>query len=182
MVGSYSHFDAIYPARAVAKPPVPSRLQLSLTALRLAYTFQNQSHTLDDYLSRNPATGLLIARGDTILFERYQYGRTAADRMTSQSMAKTVVAMLVGIAIDEHAIRSVDDPADAYVPELAGTEPGRTPIRALPTIDHVPPRPGHGTRPLCDRRQGTCRGSDAVGAVHGDAARVRADAGSDGAG
>lgn len=131
MVGSYSHFDAIYPARAIAKPPVPRPLHPSLTPLSFAYAFRDQSHTLDDYLSRNPATGLLIARGDTILFERYQFGRTAADRMTSQSMAKTVVAMLVGVAIEEHAIRSVDDPADACVRELAGTELGRTPIRAL---------------------------------------------------
>lgn len=131
MVGSYSHFDAIYPARVVARSPAPRPLMPAASPLSLAYVFRGQPHTLDDYLSRNPATGLLVARGGTVLFERYQYGRTAADRMTSQSMAKTVVAMLVGIAVAEHAIRSVDDWADAYVPELAGTELGRTPIRAL---------------------------------------------------
>ena len=46
-------------------------------------------------------------------------------------MAKTVTAMLVGIAIDEGRIRSVDDPASAYVPALAGTEYGRTSLRHL---------------------------------------------------
>jgi CubicO group peptidase (beta-lactamase class C family) len=46
-------------------------------------------------------------------------------------MAKTVTAMLVGIAIDEGRIRSVDDPAAAYVPELTGTEYGRTSLRHL---------------------------------------------------
>ena len=46
-------------------------------------------------------------------------------------MAKTVTAMLVGIAIAEGRIRSVDDPAAAYVPELAGTEYGRTSLRHL---------------------------------------------------
>ena len=46
-------------------------------------------------------------------------------------MAKTVTAMLVGIAIDEGRIRSVDDLAAAYVPELAGTEYGRTSLRHL---------------------------------------------------
>jgi ABC-type uncharacterized transport system substrate-binding protein len=35
-------------------------------------------------------TGLLIARGDTILVERYQYARNDRHRFTSQSMAKTV--------------------------------------------------------------------------------------------
>ena len=46
-------------------------------------------------------------------------------------MAKTVTAMLVGIAIAEGHIRSIDDPAAAYVPALAGTEYGRTSLRHL---------------------------------------------------
>jgi len=69
--------------------------------------------TLDDYLARSPATGLLIARGNTILVERYQYGRTDRHRFTSWSMAKTVTAMLIGIALAEGRIRSVDDLAAA---------------------------------------------------------------------
>jgi len=39
--------------------------------------------------------------------------------------------MLIGIAIEERRIRSVDDLAGAYVPELADTEYGRTSIRHL---------------------------------------------------
>jgi CubicO group peptidase (beta-lactamase class C family) len=46
-------------------------------------------------------------------------------------MAETVTAMLVGIAITEGYIRSVDDLAAAYVPELATTEYGRTSLRHL---------------------------------------------------
>ena len=80
---------------------------------------------------RNPTTGLLIARGDTVLFEHYQYGRTDRDRLMSQSMAKTIVSILVGIALSERSIRSIDDPEGDYVPEMAATELGRTPIRAL---------------------------------------------------
>jgi CubicO group peptidase (beta-lactamase class C family) len=76
-------------------------------------------------------TGLLVARGDTILVERYQYARTDRQRLTSWSMAKTVTAMLVGIAIAEGHLRSVDDPAVAYVPALRDTEYGRTPLRRL---------------------------------------------------
>jgi len=46
-------------------------------------------------------------------------------------MAKPVTAMLIGIAIGEGHIRSVDDPAAAYVPALADTEYGRTSLRHL---------------------------------------------------
>ena len=97
----------------------------------LHYTHQGAAHTLDDYLDRHPTTGLLIVRDRTILYEHYRYGRTDRDRLTSQSMAKTVLAVLIGIAVDEGSIRSIDDAASVYVPDLAGTELGRTPLRAL---------------------------------------------------
>jgi len=130
LVGSFSHFDEIFPGRLVRKAAAPSRL-VRLAEPPLAWTFEGAARTVDDYLARTPTTGLLLARDDTILIERYQYGRTDRDRLTSFSMAKTVTAMLVGIAIAEGAIRSIDDLAGAYVPELAATEYGRTSLRHL---------------------------------------------------
>ncbi|MDF0494138.1 serine hydrolase domain-containing protein [Bradyrhizobium yuanmingense] len=76
-------------------------------------------------------TGLLIAKDDTILYEHYQYARTDHHRFVSMSMAKTVVAMLVGIAVSEGRIKSIDDLVSTYVGGLAGTEYGNTSIRAL---------------------------------------------------
>ncbi|HET8996526.1 MAG TPA: serine hydrolase [Acetobacteraceae bacterium] len=131
MVGDYSAFDRLLPSHRVARPPAPSPLHRAAQELALTYRFRGNTRTLRDYLDHNPATGLLIARGDTILFEHYQYGRTDRDRLLSQSMAKTVTAMLVGIALSEGAIRSIDQPAADYVPRLAGTEFGRTTIRDL---------------------------------------------------
>ena len=121
-VGSHSHMDEIFASRLVHKAPEPSRLT------RVA---EPRIPAMDDYLARSLTTGLLIARGDTILVERYQYDRTDRQRFTSWSMAKTVTAMLIGIALSEGRIRSLDDPAAAYVPELAGTEYGRTSLRHL---------------------------------------------------
>ena len=66
-------------------------------------------HVEADYLSRNPVTGLLIAKDDQIIFEHYQYGRTDRDRFVSQSMVKSITGLLIGIAISEGAIKSVDD-------------------------------------------------------------------------
>jgi len=131
LVGSQSHLDDIFPARVVHRPASPSALARAASEPALRYDYQGQTYGLDEYMTRNPATGLLIARGDTILVERYQYARTDRDRFTSWSMAKTVTSMLIGIAIAEGRIRSVDDPAATYVPGLAGTEYGRTSLRDL---------------------------------------------------
>lgn len=132
MVGFYSHYDQIRPLRPVPTSAPASTLARAEAPFALTWTTSAGAPTsLKDYLDRSPATGLLIARGSTILYEHYRYGRTQNDRFLSQSMAKTLVGLMVGIALGEGRIRSIDDTAAAYVPELAGTEYGATPIRHL---------------------------------------------------
>jgi len=131
LVGSHSHLDQVFESRRVRRAATPSPLGRAAAEPIVRYESEGRMRTLDDYLARHPATGLLIARDDTILVERYQYARNDRHRFTSWSMAKTVTAMLVGIAIAEGRIRSVDDRAEAYVPALAGTEYGRTSLRHL---------------------------------------------------
>jgi CubicO group peptidase (beta-lactamase class C family) len=72
-----------------------------------------------------------VLKDDTILVERYQYDRKPEQRMASYSMAKSIVSMLFGIAMAEGRIKSLDDLAEAYVPELKGHPYGETPLRHL---------------------------------------------------
>ncbi len=73
-------------------------------------------------------------QGDTILVERYQYDRKESDRFQSFSMAKTVVGMLVGIALQEGKIKSIDQKAEEFVPQLKGHPYGETSLRHLLTM------------------------------------------------
>src|SRR5215470_11048195 len=130
-IGAYSHFDQLFPSRTVKAPTAPTRLGRAAVEPAISYTYNRQRQTIDQYLDKHPVTGFLIAKGDSILVERYQYGRTDTQRLTSFSMAKTIVALLIGIAVREGAVRSIDERAEEYVPELKGTEYGRTPIQAL---------------------------------------------------
>lgn len=130
-VGAFSNMDRLFPARAIKAPAAASPLRRAAAEPAIRYDWNGESRTIDRFLETNHVTGLLIARGDTILVERYQYGRDDRHRLTSYSMAKTVIGLLVGIAAAEGAIRSIDDTADAYAPALKGTEYGRTPIKAL---------------------------------------------------
>ena len=131
LVGLHSHYDQVRPVRAVPTSGTPSPLKRAATPITPIYAYDGRIKTIHDYLAGHPATGLLIARDDTILFEHYQYARSDRDRFTSWSMAKTVLGLLVGIAVAEGAIGSIDDLASKYVPELQGSEFGATPIRAL---------------------------------------------------
>jgi CubicO group peptidase (beta-lactamase class C family) len=130
-VGALSRYDTLFPARTIPAPKQSVPLARATTEPVIRYGFAGLELTLDDYLNRQPVTGFLIAKDNTILVERYQYGRTDTDRLTSFSMAKSVIALLIGIAVKEGAIRSVDDLAETYAPGLKDTEYGRTPIKAL---------------------------------------------------
>src|SRR5678815_308925 len=85
-------------------------------------------------MAAHPNTGLMVLKGDTVLAERYQYDRTAQNRFESASVAKTVLGMLVGIAIQEKKIASIEDKAEKYVPDLKGHPYGETSIRHLLTM------------------------------------------------
>jgi CubicO group peptidase (beta-lactamase class C family) len=128
-VGAFSHLDAIYATRSIR--PAVAPWQFKRVDVDLTYRFRGQQASLADYLSRRPVTGLVIARDDSILFEHYQYGRTDADRMLGQSMTKSLTGVLLGIAIADGAIRTIDDTPEMYVPGFKGSEYGRTPIRDL---------------------------------------------------
>lgn len=134
LVGMLSHFDEISPARKVAKGAAVFELKRPAQAPKIAYAYQGRNGDTDGYLQNTRNTGLLVLKGDTIAVERYQYDRKPEHRMQSYSMAKTVVAMLIGIALAEGKIGSIDDLAAQYVPELKGHPYGETKLRDLLTM------------------------------------------------
>ena len=137
-VDGFSRADEIWPSRPV--PAAGAATPWRRAAAEPAIVFDGNPRIapgrfdIEDYLDRNPVTGLLIAQDDAILLERYQYDRGPAQRMTSFSMAKTVIALLIGIAQAEGLIPDLDAPAATHAPSLAGTEYGETPIRHLLTM------------------------------------------------
>ncbi|WP_298728988.1 serine hydrolase [uncultured Pseudomonas sp.] len=92
---------------------------------------QLQNLTVDDYLARQRVMGLLIVKDGVVQVERYQYDRKPSQRFLSNSMAKSITSLAIGIAVQEGKIHSLDDRADRYAPELAGTLYGETTIRNL---------------------------------------------------
>jgi len=125
-VGAFSHYAELFPTRTIKH--AAALWQFNRAPADITDPFRER---VSSYLSRNPVTGLLIAKDDQILFEHYQYGRTGRDLLLSQSMVKSITGLLIGIAIGDGTIKSVDDTAETYVPGLKGTEYGATPLRAL---------------------------------------------------
>jgi CubicO group peptidase (beta-lactamase class C family) len=129
-VGSFSAMASIFNSRRVDRAHVAAPLPRGEPA-EIRYTSGGVSLSVQDYLDRNRVTGLLILHDGRIVHEQYQYGRHERHAFISFSMAKSLTASLVGIAVDRGHLRSLDDPAETYVPELKGSAYGTTTLRQL---------------------------------------------------
>jgi CubicO group peptidase (beta-lactamase class C family) len=105
------------PAGAEASP-LPAGAEIDLDDLAVA-----GEADFDTFLRANDSLAFLVIHEDRIVYERYFGGSHRRTLQTSFSVAKSFVSTLVGIAVEEGLIGSVEDPVTAYVPELTERDP-----------------------------------------------------------
>lgn len=94
---------------AVADPPLPPE----------HITLGEEKHDFEPFLEKHRTVAFLIIRRDTIVYEQYFKGYDPGRIHTSFSMAKSVIGMLIGCAIEDGFIRDVQQPVTDFVPEMA---------------------------------------------------------------
>ena len=118
--------------------PVESLLGSQPSAIPVAgQTTTITESALDDaqaYARQFDSLGLLIVHRGKIQREWYRQGWSGTRLTHSQEMHQTVLALLLGVAISEGDIGSVDDPMVRYFPEWAADSRGRITIRDLLTM------------------------------------------------
>lgn len=85
----------------------------------------------EEYLAQNKTVAFLIIQNDTIKYEKYLANYEAESIVASFSMAKSVLSMLIGTALEDGLIKSTNEPITNYLPEL--TKNGFDKI----TIEHL---------------------------------------------
>jgi CubicO group peptidase (beta-lactamase class C family) len=86
---------------------------------------------LDAYLLHQRVAGLIIIQDNKIRLEKYGLGYDAAGRWTSFSVAKSLTSTLVGAAVRDGYIKSLDDKVTAYIPDLRGSAYDDVTVRQL---------------------------------------------------
>jgi|SRR5690554_896432 len=90
--------------------------------------------TVDSYLKDNHVQGVIVIKDGQISLEHYAPGITPETLWTSFSVAKSVSSMLVGIALTEGVIESLEDPLKKYINEFKGYDYGEVTVRQLLTM------------------------------------------------
>lgn len=75
-------------------------------------------NSFEEWAIESQTTALIVIKKDTIIYENYFNGFSRDSYFHSQSMAKSFISFLIGAAIDDGLIKSIDDPITNYIPEL----------------------------------------------------------------
>lgn len=77
---------------------------------------------LPDFLEATSSRAFLVLEGDRVLYEWYGKGLNQKSLHTSFSVAKSILSILIGIAVEKGIIPSLDNPVTPYLPELSNRE------------------------------------------------------------
>ena len=109
-----------FPARALTPAPSPDVLAKAERMLPLAgYPLRDSDDSISmrDYLAAVNTAGLLVVRGDSIVYEYYGEGYAEHEPVMAYSVTKSYIGTLVGIAVSE-GLLAVADPVREHLPEL----------------------------------------------------------------
>jgi CubicO group peptidase (beta-lactamase class C family) len=89
---------------------------------------------VDRFMDHNNVAGLLVVRDGQVVLERYGLGLQPEERWSTMSTVKSMTAMLVGAAVQDGAIASIDDPVVRYLPQLEASAYRHVTVRHLMTM------------------------------------------------
>ena len=114
-----------FPERILEPSDSPFEFSLNLDEdhVRTQFELASGMDDFDSFLAKNRTQAFIVIQDDAILYEQYFNGASRDSIVTSFSTAKSFASTLIGIAISEGYIHSVDDPITTYLPELAERDP-----------------------------------------------------------
>jgi CubicO group peptidase (beta-lactamase class C family) len=130
----YKNMEKIAPVRVIKRGDSVHPLPLGAAPIDVKFTSGGKTYDTASYMREFRASGVLVIKDGKIVLERYGLGRTADDRWTSFSVAKSVTSTLIGAAIKDGKIMSLDDKVTQYIPEMKGSAYDDVTVRQLITM------------------------------------------------
>jgi CubicO group peptidase (beta-lactamase class C family) len=85
-----------------------------------SYSWQGSSYSAEDFLERTYTNALLVMKNGRIVTEIYRNNSTPQSRFIGWSMTKSITSVLIGCAMEDGYIDSLDTAISHYLPELIG--------------------------------------------------------------
>ena len=115
---NFRNMDRFMPTSTMTASPSPWDLGDNADTVSFTGDFMGKPTSLQDFIALSDTSALLVIKDGRVLHETYAHGDSRESLHTSFSVAKSFTSALVGIALSEGKIRSLDDPIRDYLPEL----------------------------------------------------------------
>ncbi|MDH4048169.1 MAG: beta-lactamase family protein [Gammaproteobacteria bacterium] len=131
-VNTFRNIDRLFPTRIVRRGSDVSAMPVGNSSLEdFSFVSDGKTYDLYDVLSLNRVSGLLIIKEGKVEFEKYLLGNDEHTRWMSMSVVKSITATLIGAAIRDGHIRSLDDEIVQYLPRFRGSAYDGVTVRQL---------------------------------------------------
>lgn len=117
---TFRSMDVLFPTRTVPRGGPVWELARADHALDFTYDYQGTRYDAEDFLERTYTNALLVMKDGKIVSEIYRNNSDAQTRFIGWSMTKSITSVLVGAALEDGLVKSLDDPVTDYLPELKG--------------------------------------------------------------
>ncbi|WP_300543027.1 serine hydrolase [Maricaulis sp.] len=131
LAATFRDMGEVFPYREIRPADSARPLPRNDARTTVSYTFEGELRTVDDWLEDSDATGLMVLHDGQVVHEQYLLGSAPETRHTSWSVGKSYVATLIAIAMQEGRIANLDQTAEMFAPQFAGTDYGDTTLRHL---------------------------------------------------
>lgn len=128
---TFQHIDTMFASRTVKAGDSVWTLPVEPRDIGDSFSFGDKTVTLNQFLEATSTNALLVIQHGAIVHETYRNGMSEAGKHISFSMAKSLLATMVGIALDEGKIASLDDKVIAYLPDWTASAYANITIREL---------------------------------------------------
>jgi CubicO group peptidase (beta-lactamase class C family) len=115
---TFHSMERLFTTRTVGRSGPVWPLARNDRELDFTYTYDNRKLTPSDFLERTHTNALLIMKDGKIVSEIYRNNTDGTTRFIAFSMTKSITSVLIGCALEEKLIASLDDPITKYLPEL----------------------------------------------------------------
>lgn len=117
---TFRSMDQLFTTRTVPRSGPVWRLPQQERAIDFSYAWEGRQRSLNDFLERTYTNALLVLKDGRLVTEIYRNGSDSRSRFIGWSMTKSITSVLVGCALAEGRIDSLDTPISSYLPELKG--------------------------------------------------------------
>ncbi len=117
---TFRNMETLFTTRSVPRSGPIWRLERDDHALDFTYSYDGESRTPEQFLDRTYTDAMLVMKDGRIVYENYRNNSDERTRFIGWSMTKSLISILIGIALDEGKLTSLDVPIETYLPELKG--------------------------------------------------------------